>query len=86
MDRSLASKIPAGGIETTRRRRPRFRPLLVRTRAWNVSSLQSRCSSGGGTRANNALLALGAGGQITVSTAMSSGSTDFLVDVTGYFQ
>lgn len=41
---------------------------------------------GGRTRANNAILTLGAGGQITVWTAMSSGSTDFLVDVTGYFQ
>lgn len=40
----------------------------------------------GGTRANNALLTLGAGGQVTVLTSMPSGSTGFVVDVSGYFQ
>ncbi|HEX7180555.1 MAG TPA: metallophosphoesterase [Thermoanaerobaculia bacterium] len=41
---------------------------------------------GGGTRANNALLTLGAGGQITVLTSMPSGSTGLVVDVSGYFK
>jgi hypothetical protein len=37
-------------------------------------------------RANNAVLPLGAGGQITVFCGMQSGSTDFLLDVTGWFE
>lgn len=41
---------------------------------------------GGGTRANNALLTLGAGGQITVLTSMPAGSAGLVVDVSGYFQ
>jgi hypothetical protein len=37
-------------------------------------------------RANNAVLPLGSGGQITVFCGMPSGSTDFVLDVTGYFE
>jgi hypothetical protein len=38
-------------------------------------------------RANNQIIALGAGGQISVQCDMASaGTTDFLFDVTGYFQ
>jgi hypothetical protein len=37
-------------------------------------------------RANNAILSLGTGGQIAVQCDMASGSTDFLFDVTGFFQ
>jgi hypothetical protein len=37
-------------------------------------------------RANNAVLPLSAGGQITVFCGMGSGSTDFLLDVTGWFE
>jgi hypothetical protein len=37
-------------------------------------------------RANNAVLPLGVSGQIAVFCGMSSGSTDFLLDVTGYFE
>jgi subtilisin-like proprotein convertase family protein len=37
-------------------------------------------------RSNNAIVSLGASGQITVSCVMISGSTDFVLDVTGYFE
>jgi hypothetical protein len=37
-------------------------------------------------RANNAVLPLSAGGQITVFCGMPSGSTNFLLDVTGWFE
>jgi hypothetical protein len=37
-------------------------------------------------RANNAVLPLGISGQISVFCGMPSGSTDFVLDVTGYFQ
>jgi hypothetical protein len=37
-------------------------------------------------RANNAIVPLGAGGQISVQCDMPSGSTDFFFDVYGYFQ
>jgi hypothetical protein len=37
-------------------------------------------------RANNAILRLGAGGQITVFCGMQSGSTDFIIDVSGWFE
>jgi hypothetical protein len=37
-------------------------------------------------RANNAVLPLGTGGQIAVFCGMGSGSTDFLLDVTGWFE
>jgi hypothetical protein len=37
-------------------------------------------------RANNAVLPLGASGQITVFCGMGSGSTDFILDVTGWFE
>jgi hypothetical protein len=37
-------------------------------------------------RANNAIVPLGAGGQISVQCDMPSGSTDFFFDVFGYFQ
>jgi hypothetical protein len=37
-------------------------------------------------RANNAIIKLGAGGQISVQCDMPSGSTHFFLDVYGYFQ
>ena len=37
-------------------------------------------------RANNAIVPLGAGGQISVQCDMLSGSTHFFFDVYGYFQ
>jgi hypothetical protein len=37
-------------------------------------------------RANNAIVPLGAGGQISVQCDMASGSTNFFFDVFGYFQ
>lgn len=37
-------------------------------------------------RANNAILALGVSGQISVFCGMPSGTTDFILDITGYFQ
>ncbi len=40
----------------------------------------------GDIRANNAVVALGAGGQISVQCVMNSGSTDIVFDVSGYFQ
>jgi len=40
----------------------------------------------GVVRSNNAILSVGASGQITVSCVMTSGSTDFVLDVTGYFE
>jgi outer membrane protein assembly factor BamB len=40
----------------------------------------------GVVRANNAIVTLGAGGQISVQCDMPSGSTNFFFDVYGYFQ
>jgi hypothetical protein len=37
-------------------------------------------------RANNAVISLGAGGQLSVFCGMTSGSTDFVLDVSGYFE
>jgi hypothetical protein len=37
-------------------------------------------------RANNAVVSLGTGGQISVFCGMPSGSTDFVLDVTGWFE
>jgi hypothetical protein len=37
-------------------------------------------------RANNAIVSLGASGQVAFSCVMTSGSTDFVLDVTGYFE
>ena len=37
-------------------------------------------------RANNAILAVGASGQVSVFCGMASGSTDFVLDVSGYFE
>lgn len=42
--------------------------------------------SAGQTRSNNAIVPLGTGGQIAVYTGMASGTTHFVVDVTGYFK
>ena len=38
------------------------------------------------TRANNAVIPLGTGGEISVRCAMPAGSTHFVLDVTGYFE
>jgi hypothetical protein len=38
------------------------------------------------TRANNAVIGLGTGGQVSVKCNMPGGSTDFVLDVTGYFE
>ena len=40
----------------------------------------------GAIRANNAILLLGVSGQVSVSNGMASGSTDFVLDVTGWFE
>jgi subtilisin family serine protease len=40
----------------------------------------------GVVRANNAVIPLGTGGQISVSCSMPSGTTNFILDVTGYFE
>lgn len=40
----------------------------------------------GAVRANNAVIPLGTAGQISVFCGMSSGSTDFVLDVTGWFE
>ena len=40
----------------------------------------------GQTRANNAILPLGAAGDLVVNCGSSSGTVDFLLDVNGYFQ
>jgi hypothetical protein len=40
----------------------------------------------GSVRSNNAIIALGPGGQIAVQCDMPSGSTHFFFDVSGYFQ
>jgi hypothetical protein len=37
-------------------------------------------------RANNAVLSIGTGGQISVFCGMPSGTTDFVLDVMGYFE
>jgi hypothetical protein len=37
-------------------------------------------------RANNAVVPLGTGGQLSVFCGMTSGSTDFVLDVNGYFE
>jgi hypothetical protein len=37
-------------------------------------------------RANNAVVPLGTAGQVSVFCGMASGSTDFVLDVTGYFE
>ena len=37
-------------------------------------------------RANNAVLAVGASGQVSVFCGMASGSTDFVLDVSGWFE
>ena len=37
-------------------------------------------------RANNAILVVGASGQVSVFCGMASGSTDFVLDVAGYFE
>ena len=39
----------------------------------------------GSTRANNAIVALGAGGGIVVPAGMASGAVDVIIDVNGYF-
>lgn len=37
-------------------------------------------------RANNAILTLGVSGQVSVFNGMASGSTDFVLDVSGWFE
>jgi hypothetical protein len=38
------------------------------------------------TRANNAVVSLGAGGDVTVYCGQGGGTADLVVDVNGYFQ
>jgi hypothetical protein len=38
------------------------------------------------TRANNAVVQLGTGGEIAVRCSMPAGSTHFILDVSGYFE
>ena len=40
----------------------------------------------GVVRANNAILTLGVSGQVSVFNGMASGSTDFVLDVSGWFE
>jgi hypothetical protein len=40
----------------------------------------------GQTRANNAIVLLGAGGDFRVLCSQPSGTVQFIVDVTGYFE
>jgi len=40
----------------------------------------------GQTRANNAIVQVGAGGSIAVTCGQSSGATDLIIDVVGYFR
>jgi hypothetical protein len=40
----------------------------------------------GQTRANNAVLLLGAAGDVVVACGQVSGTTQFILDVTGYFE
>jgi hypothetical protein len=49
----------------------------------NASSLNF---SAGQTRANNAVLSLGAGGAVSVNSVLPNGSVHFILDVTGYFE
>ncbi|HYK41080.1 MAG TPA: IPT/TIG domain-containing protein [Thermoanaerobaculia bacterium] len=42
--------------------------------------------SAGQTRANRAVIALGAAGDVRVKCGQASGTTDFIIDVNGYFQ
>jgi hypothetical protein len=37
-------------------------------------------------RANNAMILLGTSGQLSVFCGMASGSTNFVLDVSGYFE
>ena len=37
-------------------------------------------------RANNAIVPVGTGGQITVFCGMTTGTVDFVLDVSGYFE
>jgi hypothetical protein len=48
-----------------------------------VSTLNYRA---GQTRANNAIVAVGADGAITVVCAQTSGTVHFIIDVNGYFR
>ena len=48
-----------------------------------ASTLNFRAST---ARANNAVVALGASGSISVLCSMPSGTADFVLDVTGYFE
>ena len=48
----------------------------------NASTLNYRA---GQTRANNAIVPLGTGGAIAVACGQSSGTTNFIIDVNGYF-
>jgi hypothetical protein len=40
----------------------------------------------GVNRANNAIVGLNAAGQMAVFNAMATGTTDFVLDVVGYFE
>lgn len=48
-----------------------------------VSSINFRP---GQTRANNAIALLGIGGTLTVSNGQPAGTTEFIIDVNGYFE
>jgi hypothetical protein len=42
--------------------------------------------SAGQTRSNNAIVSLGISGEVTVHCVQASGTTHFILDVTGYFE
>jgi hypothetical protein len=49
----------------------------------NASTLNFRA---GIVRANNAILGLGTSGRVSIFCGMPSGSTNFVLDVSGYFE
>ena len=51
-----------------------------------LPGVQTLDYSAGQTRANNAILDLGAGGNVTVHCAQPSGTVQLIIDVNGYFQ
>jgi PKD repeat protein len=59
-------------------------------RLWATGELRPASSTlnfaAGQTRANNAVLRVGANGSVSVFCSMASGTTHLVVDVTGYFQ
>jgi hypothetical protein len=60
--------------------------LIVYPAAGSIPLASAINFRSGIVRANNAIVSLGASGQVAVLCVMISGSTDFVLDVTGYFE